>query len=61
MIPLSEPSLGGRELEYITRCLDTRWISIGFDWSAWKAESCVLRSRSNSPVAPGAVILRCVR
>ena len=27
MIPLSEPSLGGRELEYVTRCLTTGWIS----------------------------------
>ena len=27
MIPLSEPTLGGRELEYITRCLTTGWIS----------------------------------
>ena len=27
MIPLSEPTLGGRELEYVTRCLTTGWIS----------------------------------
>ncbi len=27
MIPLSEPVLGGRELEYVTRCLTTGWIS----------------------------------
>ena len=27
MIPLSEPSLGGRELEYVTRCLTSGWIS----------------------------------
>ncbi len=26
-IPLCEPVLGGRELEYITRCIDTGWVS----------------------------------
>ena len=37
MIPLSEPSLGGRELEYITRCLDTRWISANGEY-VWEME-----------------------
>lgn len=37
MIPLSEPSLGGRELEYITRCLDTRWISANGEF-VWEME-----------------------
>ncbi len=27
MIPVSEPSLDGRELEYVTECLQTGWIS----------------------------------
>jgi aminotransferase in exopolysaccharide biosynthesis len=37
VIPLSEPSLGGRELEYITRCLDTRWISANGEF-VWEME-----------------------
>lgn len=27
MIPVNEPSLGGRELEYVTECIRTGWIS----------------------------------
>ena len=27
MIPVSEPLLGGKELEYVTDCLETNWIS----------------------------------
>jgi perosamine synthetase len=26
-LPLSEPSIGGREAEYVRRCLDTGWVS----------------------------------
>lgn len=37
MIPLSEPFLGGRELEYITRCLTTRWISANGEF-VWEME-----------------------
>ncbi|HET7725405.1 MAG TPA: aminotransferase class I/II-fold pyridoxal phosphate-dependent enzyme, partial [Propionibacteriaceae bacterium] len=37
MIPLSEPSLGGRELEYITRCLTTGWISANGEF-VWEME-----------------------
>jgi len=27
MIPVSEPLLGGKELEYVTDCIKTGWIS----------------------------------
>ncbi|MQH84796.1 perosamine synthetase, partial [Escherichia coli] len=27
MIPVYQPSLNGREKEYVMRCLDTTWIS----------------------------------
>ena len=37
MIPLSEPSLGGRELEYITRCLTSGWISANGEF-VWEME-----------------------
>ncbi len=37
MIPLSEPSLGGRELEYITRCLASGWISANGEF-VWEME-----------------------
>ena len=37
MIPLSEPVLGGRELEYVSRCLATRWISANGEF-VWEME-----------------------
>ena len=37
MIPLSEPVLGGRELEYVTRCLTTGWISSSGEF-VWEME-----------------------
>lgn len=37
MIPLSEPSLGDRELEYVTRCINSRWISGNGEY-VWRME-----------------------
>jgi dTDP-4-amino-4,6-dideoxygalactose transaminase len=37
MIPLSEPALGERELEYITRCIGTKWISANGEF-VWRME-----------------------
>jgi perosamine synthetase len=37
MIPLSEPCLGKNELEYVTRCIDTKWISANGEY-VWRME-----------------------
>ena len=37
MIPLSEPVLGQHELEYVTRCIDTKWISANGEF-VWRME-----------------------
>jgi perosamine synthetase len=37
MIPLSEPTLGQHELEYITRCIATKWISANGEY-VWRME-----------------------
>ena len=37
MIPLSEPSLGGRELEYVARCLQSGWLSSNGEF-VWEME-----------------------
>jgi perosamine synthetase len=37
MIPLSEPSMGGKEFEYAAACIDSRWISANGEF-VWRME-----------------------